>query len=286
MRMLITGAAGMLGSEAMEYYGKKYTCIGTDIVKDYYTDSLIDITNYTDVLNLFNEIKPDIVLHCAAMINVDECELNYNKAHNINTLATLNIADICSHINAKLIYISTSMVFDGYSKTPYIETDETAPLNVYSHTKYEGERLIMDRVKNHLIIRTNIFGTKPGSFGMWIYDTLKNGQDIRLYKNIYFNTLYVPDFLKHLEMIIDKTGIYHLSSRDSMTKLEYGQLMKEKTFYNQSKIYSSNYSDMAVKRPRHAVLDCSKFENETGVKLPTIDETMEKFLRDVMIYGN
>jgi dTDP-4-dehydrorhamnose reductase len=276
MRMFITGSEGMLGKEAMKYFSNCYNCQGIDFVNKQ------DITNKKQMEKLFKSFKPDIVLHCAALIDVKYCESHWKETEIVNIIGTRIISELCNQYKSKLVYISTSMVYDGKKYRTYSENDRAGidtALNNYALSKLCGE----DEAKkcdDHLIIRTNIFGWKPNSFGEWIYRSIQDKENINLYKDMYFNCLYVEDFCKYLYPLLlrNKTGLYNLTSRDYMSKYQFGNLMT-KLLKSDYKFNSIIYNDIIL-RPKRAVLNCSKFENEIKMKLPTMKETMIEFLKD------
>lgn len=271
--MLITGSSGMLGSAAIQYYKKKYKCVGVDIKPDINTNKVIDLSKKLDVNKLFMNLNPKYVLHCAAMIDVDKCENNKKSAENANVLSTYNLAQACKVFDSKLIYVSSNMVFDGKRETSYNELDEASPINFYGQTKYMGERMAL-KSKQPLIVRTNIVGLKENSFFHWINNEIKNDHEINLWEDVYFNAISVYDLVKYIELIINKHGIYHITSRDYISKLEFGKLIRDR-LNKKTLLISSKYHG-AIPRPKNAVLNCSKFENEMKINLPTIKQTIDQ----------
>ena len=180
-----------------------------------------------------------------------------------------------------MIYISTSMVFDGLNG-PYREIDIINPINKYSFSKLIGERITLMQ-ENNLVVRTNIIGLAKGGYFDWVYNKLSNDEKIGGYSNINFNAMYVNDFVKYIDMLIkaEKKGIYHITSRDYMSKYQFAKML-EKEMNRKGLVYKTKYQNELVKRPVNAVLNCSKFEKEFNLKLPTIKETLKKVLKDKM----
>ena len=149
MRVLVTGAKGMLGQDLcpiLEDSG--YDVFETDIEN-------LDITKFEEVQKVFLEAKPAFVIHCAAYTNVDKAEEDIETARLINSKGTENIAKCASNIDATLVYISTDYVFDGNGVEPYKPTDTAAPLNNYGITKFEGEEAVIKYCKKYFITRTS-----------------------------------------------------------------------------------------------------------------------------------
>ena len=148
-KVLVTGANGMLGQDLcpiLEDNG--YEVIETDIHN-------LDITNSEMVDEVLTTENPDIVIHCAAYTNVDKAEEDIDTARLINAKGTENLAKACKKIDAKMVYISTDYVFSGDGTKPYLPTDETAPLNNYGLTKWEGEVAVKENLEKYFICRTS-----------------------------------------------------------------------------------------------------------------------------------
>lgn len=284
--LLITGCCGMLGAYAMKYFAKEYKVYGIDLMAGReYNLFTVDITNHDAVEEVFKNIHPDIVLHTAAVISPEECEDKPDLAYKVNAESTGNIAYMCEKYNARMVYISTNMVFDGKLNRPYTEQDETRFVNNYGYSKLMGEKDVEKYCKDYAIVRTNIYGWKVGSFGEWLYTGLKNNKAIRLYKNLYFNCIYIGDFCFYLKFLMASklVGTWNLTSTNYMSKYKFAQMMNNKINHpnyvivdNQIKYKQKNF---IVKRPLKAVLDCGKYEKDF-VRLPTMEESLVNFLKD------
>jgi dTDP-4-dehydrorhamnose reductase len=276
MKMLITGSNGMLGRVAIEYFSKEYYVFGIDLNGD----NKCDITDEKELSKVFKKFKPDIVLHCAAIIDVDYCEKHLDPAFSVNVNGTGCLIKYCKKYNSKLIYISTSMVFDGKQKKSYIESNIPFPINIYSVSKKYGELVSLSK-NDSIIIRTNIIGLN--GYFYWVYNKILNKEEMGGYSNINFNAIYVNDFVKYIDMLIKakKRGIYHITSRDWVSKYQFAKML-EKEMRVKGNVHKTEYLNKEVKRPLNAVLDCSKFEKEFKLKLPTIKETLKKVLGDMV----
>ena len=133
MRVLVTGANGMLGSEVcFSLISEGHRVFMTDIIKNAQESSLryLDICDFASVKSLINELNPEMIMHLAAETDVDRCEIEKDRAFIINSHATRNIAEICREKNIVLVYISTGFVFDGEKKSPYTEKDKPNQLDI------------------------------------------------------------------------------------------------------------------------------------------------------------
>ena len=145
MKILITGSKGQLGNELQKIIETGEAEIGkvSDSIKNSEVFPLdieeLDITKLEDVKRVFNDIKPDVVINCAAATNVDGCESNQDLAFKINAIGPRNLAIASEELGAKLVQVSTDYVFSGVGETPLTEFDLTAPYSIYGKTKLKGE---------------------------------------------------------------------------------------------------------------------------------------------------
>ena len=149
MKVLVTGANGMLGQDLcpiLEDFG--FDSIETDCAN-------LDITNEIIVKKVFETIKPDYVVHCAAYTNVDKAEEDIATASLINVKGTEHIARACANLDIPIVYVSTDYIFDGTKQTPYLITDTPNPINNYGLTKYQGEEMVKKLCNKYFITRTS-----------------------------------------------------------------------------------------------------------------------------------
>ncbi|QIB27591.1 SDR family oxidoreductase [Caloranaerobacter azorensis] len=139
MKILITGADGMLGSDLQKVLKKNHELILGTI-------DIFDITDIDATINFIKINKPDLVIHAAAYTDVDGCESNIDQAYRVNALGTRNIAVGCNYTDTAMVYISTDYVFDGQKGNGYIEFDATNPLSVYGKSKLE-DMIRLDHIK-------------------------------------------------------------------------------------------------------------------------------------------
>lgn len=138
MRLLVTGAAGLLGTELVLAGGRAgHEVVGTDV-----RSGGVDLTDAAAVAALLEEVRPDVVVHAAAVTAVDRCESEPDLAFAVNGTATGHVARAAESVGAHLVYVSTDYVFDGTKSGPYDEDDEPRPLSVYGRSKLEGERAV------------------------------------------------------------------------------------------------------------------------------------------------
>ncbi|MEM2929123.1 MAG: dTDP-4-dehydrorhamnose reductase [Nitrososphaerota archaeon] len=294
MKILITGAGGLLGSKisylALKKNYKVYAAYLTHL-PSYGLPIKLDISNEKMVFKIIKDINPDAIFHCAALTDVDKCEINKEIAKRININGTKIIAKIAKKINSHLIYISTDYVFDG-SKGMYKEEDEPNPINFYGYSKLLGEKIIEKIEGEYLIARTSvIYGSKPASgktnFALWILDNLNKNQNIKVLIDQYVS----PTLNTNLaEMLIEAyerklTGIYHLAGAERVSRYEFALKLAEIFNLNKNLIIKAKMDEMdwIAKRPKDTSLDTSKANNVFKVKPINLNEALNNLKEELKI---
>ena len=288
-KLIATGTSGLLGSKIVELASKDYEVTPLYNTKQLHHNSLkLDITDQKRVLNLFNELKPKIVIHTASETNVDKCETEKEHAWKINVEGTRNIALACSKANAKIVYISTDYVFDG-EKGLYIEEDKPNPINYYGVTKLEGERQATNFCENYAILRTSVlYGWHPWrqNFAMWIISKLKQRQEITVVED-HYNTPTLADNLAEMAIEVaekDLQGVYHASGNERISRYEFAKQIAGTFDLNSDLIKPIKMSQMAAwtaKRPRDSSLDTSKIQKQLKTKPLNITEGLNKMKEEM-----
>lgn len=289
MRILVTGASGLLGLNLCLKKAKEHDIYGivhqTQLANVPFTLFRQDLTNKNLLSKIFNQTKPELVINCAAMANVDQCEKNPIPAAKINSEVPGNLAKNCSERAIPFIHISTDAVFDG-EKGNYKETDVPNPLSIYAKTKLEGERRVLDINPAALIARVNFFGfsiTGKRSLAEFFLSNLISGNKVFGFIDILFSPMYVNDLVETLfNMIRNKlTGIYHVVSSDHLSKYDFGILVSEKFSLDGSIIIPESYlkGSMIAKRSPNLFLDVSKLLS-TGIQIPNVALSADHFYSD------
>ncbi len=208
-KILVTGSGGTVGLYVASVFSKDKLFLTTK--------QNLDITDKKSVFQVFEEIRPDVVIHLAAKTNVDDCEENSREAYLINALGTQNIAEACKKNHVTIVYISSLAVFNG-EKEYFTEEDKPKPVNVYGKTKLLGEKAIQKLVKNHIIIRTGWIvggGMKEKKFISYILQQAKQGKkEIRVVNDKFGTIAYAKELVEFIKLLLDKKkrGIYHFGS--------------------------------------------------------------------------
>jgi dTDP-4-dehydrorhamnose reductase len=215
VRVLVTGAAGMLGHRVVEdARARGWDVVGIDLPDG-------DLTDADIAMDLVANEAPDAVIHCAAYVDVDKAESDEERALAVNADASANVAAAAASVGARIVAVSTDYVFDGTLRgRPYVESDPTAPLGAYGRTKLAGEQAVIGHNDNHAIARTAwLFGTGGKNF----VDTMLNAAQTRDEVAVVTDQTGSPTFAGHLSpalldlAALDATGIFHTAGGGQCT---------------------------------------------------------------------
>ena len=278
-RSLITGASGMLGRALLLNYQSKYECIALNRqagLESAEIEWIIgDLTNETFTRKAVNDLNPDVIIHCAAMVNVDACEKNIEDANALHVDATERIVKESRKAGSYVIYISTDSVFDGRKKGAYTEDDVPNPLNVYARTKLEGEVAVLSMEKG-LVLRTNIFGwTNEGrSFAEWVIEGLRNHKTMTMFKDVFYSPISTFGLSEIIDLCIRKglNGLFHAGGKDILSKYDFAIKVAEIYDLATDNVEAVSQSDVQLSAPRpgNMSLDSSRLSNALGVIMPDI----------------
>lgn len=240
--LLLTGASGFLGERFANLFFQKYNIVGivnTNQGSAAINNQCIDITNLTQLESFVDTVKPNIILHTAAISSIAACEADIANSEIINVAASKLLAQKAKELKAQFVFTSTDLVFDG-SKGDYTETDLPNPLNMYGQQKWEAEKQITEVNNKALILRLPLMvGTNSKSNVGVIADLLNTaaaGKTANLFTDEFRTPLHVNEVSKAIELLIEKNekGIYHLAGAKKYSRYELGLHLKEK--YNLEKV--------------------------------------------------
>ena len=278
-KVLVIGAGGYLGTELMKDMSKDYQVKGT-----YYPEEEkgihLNITNKKQVRDVLKRENPDIVILTAAKTNVEAYELDPKDTMKINVAGVKNVADCLKH--QKLVFYSTDSVFDG-TKSEYTEEDTPNPINVYSKSKFEAEKIVSS-YPNHLICRTSrLYGAHGQKFLNKIIENLKSGKLVEVPEKTPGNFSLLEDVSNATIELIkkDKKGIYHVAGRSTESFAEAAFEVAEILGFDKTLIkkVGRDHFNSKVKRPT-AVLNSKKLKNE-GIKMSTLKEGLQKIKKQL-----
>ncbi len=287
MKILITGADGQLGYDLqIALKNRGYEIFPTDA-------DTMDITDVDMIKAVLSSIRPDVIIHAAAWTAVDAAEDNKDICLKINADGTENIAIAASSIGAKLIYISTDYVFDGYGIAPWKPEDPvTAPLNIYGLSKYKGELSIKEHVNKFFIVRISwVFGSHGKNFIKTMLRVGKERKEIKVVDDQIGSPTYTKDLSDLLADMVEseKYGIYHATNEGYCSWYEFAKKIfaaaiskghHEYDDVNVIPVSSAEYPTKA-KRPFNSRMDKSKLEQNGFKRLPSWENALDRFLEEI-----
>lgn len=193
-------------------------------------DNELNILDFATFSEKMAEITPDLIIHTAAMTDVDACEIERDKALEVNGVGTQNVALAAKKCSAKILYISTDYVFDGTKGEPYIEFDEPRPLNNYGLSKLAGETYCMSLVKEFFIVRTSwMYGKQGHNFVSTVLKKARESERLEIVNDQIGSPTYSFDLAVNIGRLIDseRYGIYHLSGNGECSWFDFSRKIIE-----------------------------------------------------------
>jgi len=288
MRVLVTGASGLLGVNLSLVLSQQgYQVVGwvnsNPLPNAPFLVETINLIDLADLERRIMTVKPDLIIHCAALANLDLAEANPELAYLINTDVTEQIAKTAARERIQLVHISTDAVFDGV-KGGYSETDLPNPVSVYAQSKFAAERVIQQINPEAIIARVNFYGwslSGKRSLAEFFYNNLSAGRQMNGFTDVLFCPLYVEDLSKLLIEMAAKhlAGLYHVVSAERISKYDFGVAIARKFGFDESLIkpVSVQQSGLTAARSLNLNLNTDKLSHDLGLCLPGIDEGLEAF---------
>jgi dTDP-4-dehydrorhamnose reductase len=278
MKILITGANGMLARAAAEYC----RTIGDEITA--LSHSEMDIADHRAVESRLTSIVPDAVLNCAAFTNVDGAETAKQESYDANATGVENLADVCRKISAGFVTVSTDYVFDGAKEGFYTQRDTPDPRGVYAKTKYYGEILARNTYARSIVVRSGwIFGKGGTNFLSVIDRLLADGKSITAISDAFGTPTYAADLARRLRELaeLDLPGIYHVTnSGEGTSYLGFAQKVCEFGGFDSGLIKPISMKELSrpAPRPTSSKLACLFSERLGLAVLPAWEEALKKYL--------
>ena len=290
MKFLVTGSAGLVGSQVVKDLTKQnhtvYSCYH-DEKPSHGTSIQLDITDQDKIIQILQEIKPDRIIHLAAMTDVDQCETQQELAILLNAKSTEILAKQAAKQNIFFVYVSTDYVFDGI-KGMKKEDDSTNPLGFYGKSKLEGELTLNKLASSWCIARTSTpFGIhhKKKSFPLWVQESLEAKKEIPVLVDQFTSPTYVPNLSKMLIEVATRqiTGILHLSGATRISRYELAELVADKLSLDKKFLIQTNTDEMNWKaqRPRDSSFDVSLATEILNEKPQEIEHSLDLFINEI-----
>ncbi len=275
---LIIGSNGLLGSKIVEVLKKKKISFLT-IARNNSSYNL-NLNKYNKLYNFFLENRFKIVINCAAIIDIDYCEKNFNNSKIINSFFVKFLSQMSKKFDFKLVQISTDHVYKGKKFLYNKENDEISAINNYARSKILAEKYLK-KLKKFLIIRTNFTGKKKKSYIDWLIRNINKNKSINLFNDMYTSTLDVNTCAKIIIELasLKSKGVYNVGSRDMYTKEKFAislaKILKKKVQYK-----SVSCEIQKVPRGKNLGLNVSKVEKKIGYKMPTSKQSIIRLARE------
>lgn len=286
-RILITGISGLLGrAVARASLARGWATAGWWHAHFYEQESVhtksVDLTQKSSIAKGLEEWRPDVVVHCAALTAVDECERNPALCTKLNVTAVRDLAQLCDQLAIRLLVISTDSVFDG-QKGGYAENSPPSPINAYAHAKLQGEYEALAACPSALIARTTFFGVKGNgaSLAEWILGKLERAENVPAFEDVHFSPLYVDDLGDVLGEIAERDlqGLYHVTASDGISKYEFARQLALAFGYDPGLVKRARLADakLTAPRPLDTTLKNTRLAAALGHPLPTVAAGIARF---------
>lgn len=297
-RIFITGANGLLGQKLVEQLVEagEYHVIGSGrgecrLPGKGFDYEPVDITDESAVVEVIGRTAPDIIIHGAAMTNVDQCELNQDECYHVNVNATAYLIKAAEQVNAHFIFVSTDFIFSG-EEGPLDENAAAAPVNYYGGTKLEGERLLMGSNLKWAIARTVlVFGMAHDlsrtNIILWVKSSLESGKEIRVVDDQFRTPTLAEDLAAGCILIAQKgaEGIYNISGSDFLNPYEMAMMTAEHFDLDKSLIRRADSSTFTqpAKRPLKTGFIIEKARRELGFEPKTFRTAIDILAKQIIL---
>ena len=302
MKVFVTGVSGQLGHDVMNEVAKRgFYGVGSDLGEKYSGSAensdvadmpyvSLDITDKDAVKKVLNDVKPDVVVHCAAWTAVDlaEDEENIPKVRAVNVDGTKNIAEACKELDCKMIYISTDYVFDGKGTEPWTpDCKDYAPLSVYGQTKLEGELAVSSILSKFFIVRIAwVFGLNGKNFIRTMLNIGKKFDTLR----VVSDQIGTPTYTLDLSVLLvdmaetEKYGYYHATNEGGyISWYDFAcEIFRQAGYTTKVQpVTTEEYGVSKAARPFNSRLDKSKLTENGFNLLPDWKDALSRYLKEI-----
>lgn len=303
--MLITGVHGFLGQHCVRFFLDETKC---DLVltarqeETFYADikeeprvlayHQLDVSNRQQVKDVVQAVRPDVIVNCAAVMNVDLAEKERERAWKTNVSGIEYLAEASRKVDTRILHISTDYVFDG-TKVPYTETDAPSPINYYGRTKLASENALRTSGIEHCIIRTGLlYGASEridSNFALKVILALQEGEEFKAATDLYGSPTLVDDVALAVVRATEKakTGLYHVCGPEMLSRYEFAYKIA-KTFGLDTKlVVPVKHADIQsptgqrVQRPMKSAFVTLKAHTDLQLRLSNVDEGLQVMARGI-----
>ena len=283
---MITGACGLLGAHLVALFSRDHKVLGVDR-HPWWGDVPLELLTADlesgATREAVTDFEPDVLIHCAALVDVDACEQDPQRAYRINADVTGRLAAATSG-RCKFVYVTTDGIFKGDIPLRS-ETDLPCPRTTYGRSKLHGEWETEIATGNHVIVRTNFYGWSSGrkkTSAEWLFNALDQQEPITLFTDFYFTPIYVADLVLRIKALIDADarGIFHVCGGDRVSKFEFGASMAELAGLSMANVSKGSIetSGLRAARPKDMSLSSKRLSEIFGMDVPGCRAGLERFL--------
>jgi len=286
--LVVTGASGLLGASMVTLARD----LGCEVVGICHRNLLripgvriceMNLADRQAMRTLLASLRPKIVIHCAAITNVDWCERHPDETEQVNVRVSSALAELAQELDAAFLYVSTDSVFDG-KRGNYSENEQPAPLSVYAKSKWRGEQEVLCRHSSPLIVRVNIYGwnAQPKqSLAEWILDDVRAGKPVRGFADVYFCPMLANDVAEVLLAMLDRglSGIYHVAGSERISKYDFATRAAETFSLATHCVVPTSVVEARLRAPRplDSSLNTGKVRAALGRPMPDVDTGLRRF---------
>jgi dTDP-4-dehydrorhamnose reductase len=286
-RILITGVSGLLGINLSMEAMQDHEIIGVDRGKLKSAPFPVVKANFYDrhvFIPALDNFRPDWVINCAALTNLEECERYPGQAKILNTNLARDLAVDCAERHIKLIHLSTDAVFAGTQEDAYVEEDEPNPQSIYARTKLDGERAVQEAYPQAIIARVNFFGWSLSgrrSLAEFFFNNLSEGRNVNGFTDVIFCPMWVTDLSRTLIAMLEKnlSGLYHVVGSQAISKYQFGLEVARRFGLQENLILplSVEDSDLTARRSHNLWLSVHKLSTDLGCEIPSFSTGLDGF---------
>ncbi len=287
MKLLITGASGLLGINLAMEALREHEVVGVDRGKLKSAPFQViqaDFLQRNTIDSILSTMQPDWLINCAALANLEKCEVNPQQAKVLNIDLAGELAASCAKRNIRFVHISTDAVFDGTKEGFYTEEDESSPPGVYSQTKLDGECAVQEVDPQAIIARVNFYGWSLGgrrSLAEFFVNNLSEGKNVNGFTDVIFCPMLVNDTARLLLEMLQKelSGLYHVVGAQPMSKYQFGMEIARRFGLREDLISprSVEESELTAKRSHNLWLSIHKLSTDLGHEIPAFSTGLAEF---------
>lgn len=277
IKIWITGANGQIGTAINEVLDPlEAEVFNTDKEE-------LDITDTEEVLNFGEMNRPDVIINCAGIVDLNLCEKEPELAYRVNALGARNLSLVARKVGSKMVQLSTDDVFDGLSKTPYSEFDDTNPKTVYGRSKRAGENYVKEFTHKHFVVRSNWVYGRGNNFVNKVLEAAKNQTPLALASDQFGSPTSAKDLARLILHLIktNEYGTYHATCQGMCSRYEFAQeILKAAGKKVEMKAVPTKESDLSYARPAYAVLDNFILRIIDLYQMPEWKESLQEYMNE------